>query len=88
MAVQLVRPDVSDLVLRTYCRSLHPELFERHCGLTLTNSHMRLDIRLNASRHLSADERRVGAGRPPRRFVCSTSCRQPFTSGAPQFDSN
>ena len=54
MAVQLVRPDVSDLVLRTYCRALHPVLFERHCGLTLTNSHMRLDVRLNASGHVLA----------------------------------
>ena len=52
MAVQLVRPDVSDLVLRTYGRSLHPELFEHHCGLTLTTSQLRLDIRLNASGHV------------------------------------
>src|SRR5580658_6200613 len=54
MAVQLVRPDVSDLVLRTYGRTLHPELFERYCGLTLTNSSMRLEVRLNASGHVLA----------------------------------
>ena len=54
MAVQMVRPDVSDLVLRTYGRALHPELFERHCGLTLTNSNMRLEVKLNASGHVLA----------------------------------
>jgi len=52
MAAQLVRPDVSDLVLRAYGRALHPELFEHHCGVTLTNSKMRLDVRLNASGHV------------------------------------
>lgn len=52
MTTQLVRPDVSDLVLRTYGRVLHPELFERHCGMTLTNSSMRLEVRLNASGHV------------------------------------
>jgi hypothetical protein len=54
MAVQLVRPDVSDLVLRTYGRALHPELFERHCSLMLMNSHMRLEVRLNTSGHVLA----------------------------------
>jgi hypothetical protein len=52
MAVQLVRPDVSDLVLRAYGRALHPELFEHHCGVTLENSKMRLDLRLNACGHV------------------------------------
>ncbi len=52
MAIQLVRPDVSDLVLRAYGRALHPELFEHHCGLTLSNSLMRLDVRLNACGHV------------------------------------
>ncbi len=52
MSVQMVRPDVSDLVLRTYGRALHPELFEHHCGLILQNSKMRLDVRLNASGHV------------------------------------
>ena len=52
MAVQLVRPDVSDLVLRTYARALHPELFAGQCGLTLTNSNMRLELRLNLSGHV------------------------------------
>lgn len=52
MAVQLVRPDVSDLVLRAYGRALHPELFEHHCGLTLANSEMLLDVRLNACGHV------------------------------------
>ena len=52
MAVSLVRPDVSDLVLRTYGRALHPELFENHCRLALTNSRMKLDVRLNASGHV------------------------------------
>ena len=52
MAAQLVRPDVSDLVLRTYGRALHPELFEHHCGLKVSNSKMRLDVRLNASGHV------------------------------------
>ena len=54
MSVQTIRPDVSDLVLRAYGRALHPELFERHCGLTLTNAYMRLDVRLNASGHVLA----------------------------------
>ena len=54
MAVQLTRPDVSELVLRTYGRALHPELFERHCSVTLANPHMRLDVRLNASGHVLA----------------------------------
>jgi hypothetical protein len=55
MTVQTVRPDVSDLVLRTFGRALHPELFERQSGLILTNaSKMRLDIRLNASGHVLA----------------------------------
>ena len=52
MAVELVRPDVSDLVLRTYGRALHPELFEYHCGMVLTNSGLKLDARLNASGHV------------------------------------
>jgi hypothetical protein len=54
MTVHLTRPNVSELVLRTYGRALHPELFERHCSMTLTNSHMRLDVRLNASGHVLA----------------------------------
>ncbi len=52
MTVGLIRPDVSDLVLRTYGRALHPELFEHHCGLILSNSRMKLDVRLNASGHV------------------------------------
>ena len=52
MAVSLVRPDVSDLVLRAYGRTLHPELFEKHCALSLVNPHMKLDIQLNASGHV------------------------------------
>ena len=52
MAAQVVRPDVSDLVLRTFGRALHPELFDRSCGLTLTNATMQLDVRLNASGHV------------------------------------
>ena len=52
VSLQMVRPDVSDLVLRTYGRALHPELFEHHCGMTLKNSNMRLDVRLNASGHV------------------------------------
>lgn len=52
MTVQMVRPNVSDLVLRTYARALHPELFERHCSLSLSNSAMRLEVGLNASGHV------------------------------------
>lgn len=52
MTVELVRPDVSNLVLCAYDRVLHPELFERHCGLLVGNSKMKLDIRLNASGHV------------------------------------
>jgi len=52
MAAQLIRPDVSNLVLRTFGRALHPELFEHHCGMTITNTHMRLDVRLNSSGHV------------------------------------
>ena len=52
MSVQMIRPDVSELVLRTYSRALHPELFEHHCCLTITNANARLDIRLNASGHV------------------------------------
>ena len=52
MAVQLVRPDVSDLVLRTYDRALHPELFDHHSRLTQSISQMKLDIRLCASGHV------------------------------------
>ena len=54
MAVQTVRPDVSDLVLRAYGRTLHPELFDCHRSLTLSNSQMRLDVRLNACGHVLA----------------------------------
>jgi hypothetical protein len=52
MAVSLVRPDVSNLALRTYGSALHPELFEYHCGLSLKNAQMKLDVRLNASGHV------------------------------------
>lgn len=52
MTVQVVRPDVSDLVLRTFCRALHPELFDSHSSLRLSNSVMKLDMRLNASGHV------------------------------------
>lgn len=52
MAVQLIRPNVSDLVLRTFDRALHPELFEFHRGLTLSSSQMKLDIQLCASGHV------------------------------------
>ncbi len=52
MSVQMIRPDVSELALRTYSRALHPELFEHHCCLTLKHSNARLDIRLNASGHV------------------------------------
>ncbi len=52
MAVLLVRPDVAHLVLSTYGRALHPELFEHHSGLTISNSQMQLDVRLNACGHL------------------------------------
>lgn len=51
MAVDLVRPDVSDLVLRTYGRALHPELFENHCRLVQTNSGIKLDAKLGPSGH-------------------------------------
>ena len=56
MSVQLTRPDVAELVLRTYGRALHPELFESHCRLKLANPAMRLEIRLNASGHVLALE--------------------------------
>ena len=52
MAVGLFRPDVSELSLRTYSRTLHPELFEHHCGLVLTKAGMKLDLRLHASGHV------------------------------------
>lgn len=52
MAVQLVRPDLSNLVLRTFGRALHPELFEHQCELKLANSQMKLNIRLNESGHV------------------------------------
>jgi hypothetical protein len=52
MKTTIVRPDVSDLVIRTYGRALHPELFDRHSGLTLTNAELRLEVRLNASGHV------------------------------------
>ena len=51
MTVQQIRPDVSDLVLRTYGRVLHPEMVKSQLGMTLTNDHLRLDIRLHASGH-------------------------------------
>ncbi|HEY0981924.1 DUF2617 family protein [Schlesneria sp.] len=54
MSAQVIRPDVSDLTLRTFCRALHPELFERGTSLTLSNSVMQLDVRLNASGHVLA----------------------------------
>lgn len=52
MSVELVRPNVSDLVLRAYGRALHPDLFEHHSGLILTTSRMKLEVRLNASGHV------------------------------------
>ncbi|WP_010586594.1 DUF2617 family protein [Schlesneria paludicola] len=52
MAVQLIRPNVSDLVIRTFDRALHPELFEHHRGLTVASSQMKLEIRLCASGHV------------------------------------
>lgn len=52
MTVQVVRPDVSDLVLRTFGRALHPELFDSHSSLRVANSLMKLEMRLNASGHV------------------------------------
>jgi hypothetical protein len=52
MAVQSIRPDVSNLTILSYQRFLHPELCDRHCSLTLNSSGMKLELQLNASGHL------------------------------------
>ncbi|MCH2211365.1 MAG: DUF2617 family protein [Fuerstiella sp.] len=52
MPVQLTRPDVTDMVLRTYERPLHPELFEsvRTCSFSVGGH--RATVRLGMSGHM------------------------------------
>jgi Protein of unknown function DUF2617 len=51
MPVEVARPDVSNLVLRSYERLLHPELLTRTRSLVLETVGMSLDIRLGPAGH-------------------------------------
>ena len=52
MAVQFARPDVADLVLRIYPRSLHPELFDCHASAIATFGPISLNLRLCSAGHV------------------------------------
>ncbi len=52
MSVGFVRPDVADMVLRVFERSVHPELFESLRDLTIPVGRHTARIRLGCSGHL------------------------------------
>ena len=49
MHLQLTRPDVADMMLRTFERSIHPELFESSCQSSITFGGKRVRLRLGGS---------------------------------------
>ena len=51
MPTQLVRPDVADMVLRTYERALHPELFDSMESCTISVAGHKAIVRLGTSGH-------------------------------------
>jgi len=52
MTLQMTRPDVADMVLRTYERSIHPELFDSMASCSLTFGTHRATIRLGRCGHM------------------------------------
>ncbi len=52
MPTQLTRPDVADMVLRTYKRCIHPELFESTCQSSINFGGRRVRLRLGRTGHL------------------------------------
>ncbi|MCH2202959.1 MAG: DUF2617 family protein [Fuerstiella sp.] len=52
MTVQLTRPDVADMVLRTYERPLHPELFESVRSCSFSVGGQRATVCLGMSGHM------------------------------------
>lgn len=52
MHLQLTRPDVTDMVLRTFERSIHPELFESSCQSSISFGGRRVRLRLGRTGHL------------------------------------
>lgn len=52
MTLQLVRPDVADMTLRTFTRTLHPELFLAMKQTTIAFAGQRAQLRLGSSGHL------------------------------------
>lgn len=52
MHSQLTRPDAADMVLRTFERSIHPELFESSCQSSISFGGRRARLRLGRSGHL------------------------------------
>jgi hypothetical protein len=51
MTVSVARPDAADLVLRTYGRSLHPELLCHHKSMVVNTQGMNVQIQLIAAGH-------------------------------------
>ncbi len=52
MAVGYVRPDVADMVLRVYERSVHPELFETLCETTIPIGPHHATLRISRNGHV------------------------------------
>lgn len=52
MPTQLARPDVADMVLRTYERPLHPELFDSMRSCTISVAGHEAIVRLGTSGHV------------------------------------
>ena len=52
MTLQLERPDVANMYLRTFDRALHPELFDGSQGCGVRNGVNRIDLRLGPTGHL------------------------------------
>lgn len=52
MNLQMTRPDVADMVLRTFERSVHPELFDSVAACSLSFGGHRATIRLGSSGHM------------------------------------
>ncbi len=54
MPIQMTRPDVADMVLRTYERPIHPELFESLRTCTISFGGHKATVRIGRSGHLLA----------------------------------
>ena len=52
MHLQLTRPDVADMMLRTFDRSIHPELFESSCQSSISFGGKCVRLRLGGTGHL------------------------------------